>query len=172
MSKTALLVTVGAAALLAAGSPGPTLARDTDFTTFRVMAPPLALELAGAALKSCQERGFQVAVAVVDRFGVPQVMLRDALAGPHTPDTAAAKARTAVSFRAATEELSAATQAGQLNSAIRHVQGGYVFLGGGVPVEAAGTIVGGVGVSGAPGGAEDDACARAGIAAVDDRLLM
>ena len=148
-----------------------TQARETDFTTFRVLAPPLALELAQAALKSCQDRSFQVAVAVVDRFGVAQVMLRDALAGPHTPDTALAKARTAVSFRAATEELSAATQAGQINSAIRHIPG-YVFLGGGVPVEGGGSILGGIGISGAPGGAEDDACARAGLQAVEDRLMM
>lgn len=160
LAESAMLLHPGAAA------------RAEDFTTFRVMAPPLALELAQAALKSCQDRGFQVAVAVVDRFGVAQVVLRDALAGPHTPGTAAAKARTSVSFRAATEELSAATQAGQLNSAIRHIEGGYVFMGGGVPVQAAGAIVGGVGVSGAPGGPEDDSCARAGIAAVEDRLQM
>lgn len=159
---------LGVALLTAA--PG-TQARETDFTTFRVLAPPLALELAQAALKSCQDRGFQVAVAVVDRFGVAQVVLRDALAGPHTPDTAVAKARTAVSFRAATEELSAATQAGQINSAIRHIPG-YVFLGGGVPVEGGGSILGGIGISGAPGGAEDDACARAGLQAVEDRLMM
>jgi len=144
-------------------------ARAEDFSTFRVMAPGLALDLAQAALRSCRERGFQVAVAVVDRFGVTQVVLRDTLAGAHTPETAAAKARAAVSFRAATEELAAATQAGQLNSAIRHIPG-YIFLGGGVPVESAGAIVGGVGISGAPGGAEDHACARAGIAAIEDRL--
>lgn len=142
-----------------------------DFIPFRIMAPPLALELAQAALKSCSDRGFQVAVAVVDRFGVTQVVLRDSLAGAHTPETAQAKARTAVSFRSSTEAMSAATQAGQLNSAIRHLPG-YIFLGGGVPVEAAGAIVGGIGISGAPGGAEDDACARAGIAAIEDRLMM
>ena len=165
--RNALLL--GAAALLAMAPAAR--AAENDFTTFRVLAPPLALELAQAALKSCQDRGFQVAVAVVDRFGVAQVVLRDALAGAHTPDTAAAKARTAVSFRAATEELSAATQAGQINSAIRHIPG-YVFLGGGVPVEGGGSILGGIGVSGAPGGAEDDACARAGLQAVEDRLMM
>lgn len=159
-----------AAAVLAATTAAAPL-RAEDFTTFRVMAPSLALDLAQAALKACRDRGFQVAVAVVDRFGVTQVLLRDALAGSHTPETATAKARAAVSFRTATEELSALTQAGQLNSAIRHIPG-YIFLGGGVPVEAAGSIVGGVGVSGAPGGAEDDACARAGIAEVEDRLLM
>lgn len=146
-------------------------ARAQDFVSFRSMTPELALALAQGALKACRERGFQVAVAVTDRFGVAQVMLRDSLAGQHTPETALAKARTAVSFRAATEELSAMTQAGQVNSAIRHLPG-FVFLGGGVPVEAAGAMVGGVGVSGAPGGAEDDRCARAGIAAVEERLEM
>ncbi|MFN3449046.1 MAG: GlcG/HbpS family heme-binding protein [Roseococcus sp.] len=157
------------AALFAALAAPP--ARGEDFIPMRMMAPGLALDLARAALEACRARGFQFAVAVVDRMGVPQVMLRDALAGPHTPDTAIGKARAAVSFRAATEELSALTQAGQVNSAIRHIPG-FVFLGGGVPVEAGGMIVGGVGVSGAPGGAEDDACARAGIAAVEERLLM
>jgi uncharacterized protein GlcG (DUF336 family) len=157
------------AALFAALAAPP--ARGEDFIPMRMMAPGLALDLARAALEACRAHGFQVAVAVVDRMGVPQVMLRDALAGPHTPDTAIGKARAAVSFRAATEELSALTQAGQVNSAIRHIPG-FVFLGGGVPVEAGGMIVGGVGVSGAPGGAEDDACARAGIAAVEERLLM
>lgn len=163
--KNAMLAGIALLSVTAASS------RAEDLISFRVMSPSLALSLAQAALKDCNDRGFQVAVAVVDRFGVVQVMLRDTLAGPHTPDTATSKARTAVSFRASTEALSAATQAGQLNSAIRHLPG-YVFLGGGVPVEAAGSIVGGVGISGAPGGAEDDACARAGIAAVEDRLMM
>ncbi|WP_027284267.1 GlcG/HbpS family heme-binding protein [Rubritepida flocculans] len=163
--KGMMLGTALAAALAAAP------ARGEDFIPMRMMAPGLALDLARAALEECRTRGFQVAVAVVDRMGVPQVMLRDALAGPHTPETAIGKARAAVSFRTPTEELSALTQAGQVNSAIRHIPG-FVFLGGGVPIEAGGMIVGGVGISGAPGGAEDDACARAGIAAVEERLLM
>ena len=49
--------------------------------TYRALSPEIALELARKALVVCQERGFQVAVAVVDRFGQPQVMLRtDSLA--------------------------------------------------------------------------------------------
>jgi uncharacterized protein GlcG (DUF336 family) len=142
-----------------------------DFTQFRVMSPDLAQELARATLADCRGRGFQVAVAVTDRFGVVQVVLRDSLAGQHTPDTAVLKARTAVSFRTATEELAEATQSGSLNSAIRHIPG-FLFLGGGVPVEAAGSIVGGIGVSGGPSGGADQDCARAGIAAIEDRLLM
>ncbi len=142
-----------------------------DFNQFRVMSPDLALDLARATLADCRARGFQVAVAVTDRFGVAQVVLRDSLAGQHTPDTAVLKARTAVSFRVPTEELAEATQSGSLNSAIRHIPG-FLFLGGGVPVEAAGSIVGGVGVSGGPSGGADQDCARAGIAAIEDRLLM
>lgn len=160
-----------AAGLFGAALVSAPATRGEDFSTFRVMVPALALDLAQAALSDCRQRGYQVAVAVVDRFGVVQVVLRDALAGAHTPDMAIAKARTAVSFRARTEELSAATQAGQGQSGVRHLAG-YIFIGGGMPVESAGAIVGGVGISGAPGGPEDELCARAGIAAVNDRLQM
>ncbi|MCS6855181.1 MAG: heme-binding protein [Elioraea sp.] len=159
------------AALTAALAGGEARAAADDFTTFRVMTPELALDLALAALKECRNRGYQVAVAVTDRFGLVQVVLRDRLAGQHTPDTAIGKARTAVSFRSDTLTLAEVTEAGQLNSGIRHLPG-FVFLGGGVPVEAGGMIVGGIGISGAPGGGEDDACAKAGIAAVEDRLQM
>jgi len=166
MNTARIAIAALVATTLAPGAP-----RAEDFIPLRIMSPALALDLARSALEACRARGFQVAVAVVDRFGVPQVLLRDSLAGPHTPESAIGKARAAVSFRTATEELAALTQPGQPSSGIRHLLG-FVFLGGGVPVEAGGLIVGGVGVSGAPGGTEDDACARAGIAAVEDRLSM
>lgn len=159
------LLAIGFATLFALPVPAQ------DLLAFRMMSPDLALDLARAALADCRGRGFQVAVAVTDRLGVVQVVLRDPLAGQHTPDTAVMKARTAVSFRTATEELAVATQSGSLNSAIRHIPG-FLFLGGGVPVEAAGSIVGGIGISGGPAGSADEACARAGIAAVEDRLSM
>lgn len=65
----------------------------------------------------------------------------------------------------ATMELAEQTQAGSISSGVRFVTDA-LMLGGGVPVEAAGRIVGGVGVSGAPTGEMDDACARAGIDAI------
>ena len=137
--------------------------------THKVLSPETALDLARAALASCRERGFQVAVAVVDRFGVPQVMLRDRFAGPHTPATATGKAWTAVSFRTDTTALITPTKPGQPQAGVRNLPN-VVLLGGGVLIEASGSIVGGIGVSGGPGGAEDDACARAGIETVRDRL--
>ncbi len=61
----------------------PARAQDA-LVTYKSMSPELALDLARAALVDCRNRGYQVAVAVVDRFGVTQVMLRDRFAGPHT----------------------------------------------------------------------------------------
>ena len=162
-----VLVLAAAALVLMAGRGGQ--AEETALVEFKVLAPATALELAQAALESCRKAGFQVAVSVVDRFGTPQVLLRDRFAGPHTPETARRKAWTAVSFRGDTLDLSKASQAGQPQSGVRFVSDA-LMLGGGVQIEAAGSIVGGVGVSGAPGGQEDDTCARAGIEAVSDKI--
>ena len=137
--------------------------------TFKSLSPEVALDLARAALADCRKRGYQATVAVVDRFGVAQVMLRDRFAGPHTPSTAVGKAWTAVSFRTNTTELALASKEGTSQSGVRQLPGA-VILGGGILIEAGGALVGAVGVSGAPGGDADDACAKAGIEAVRDRL--
>jgi uncharacterized protein GlcG (DUF336 family) len=146
----------------------PSRAQDA-FVAYKSLSPELALDLARAALGECRKRGYQAAVAVVDRFGATQVMLRDRFAGAHTPATAAGKAWTAVSFRSNTTDLVAMTQPGMPQAAVRNLPGAVV-LGGGVMIEAAGSMVGAVGVSGGPGGDADDACAKAGIEAVRDRL--
>jgi len=146
----------------------PARAEDA-LVSYKSLSPELALDLARSALAECRKRGFQAAVAVVDRFGVTQVMLRDRFAGPHTPATAAGKAWTAVSFRTNTTELVALTQPGMPQAAVRNLPG-VVVLGGGVLIEAGGSLVGAVGASGAPGGDADDACAKAGIEAVRDKL--
>jgi uncharacterized protein GlcG (DUF336 family) len=135
------------------------------------LSPELALEVAQTSLKACQAEGYQVAVAVVDRVGVPQVMLRDRYAGPHTPDTAQRLAWTAVSFRADTLSLAANTQADSALSGARMITN-VLMIGGGVPVQAAGATVAGVGISGAPSGEANDRCARAGIEAVRARLEL
>jgi uncharacterized protein GlcG (DUF336 family) len=144
-------------------------AQNSGIATFRVLKPELALVAAQAALAKCRENGFQVAVSVADRFGVLQVTLRDQLAGPHTPDTAYRKAWTAVSFRTETGELSSLTETGEA-WAIRNVAGALP-LGGGVRILAGeGDMLGAIGVSGAPSGREDEACAKAGIAAISEQI--
>jgi uncharacterized protein GlcG (DUF336 family) len=159
------LVAGSAGLLLALGS----AAAQEPLIAYKSMSPEIALELARAALADCRQRGYQVAVAVVDRFGVTQVVLRDRFAGPHTPATAAGKAWTAVSFRSNTSDLVAATQQGMPQAGLRNLPGA-VILGGGMMVQAAGSLVGAVGISGAPGGDADDACAKAGIAAIQDKI--
>jgi uncharacterized protein GlcG (DUF336 family) len=135
------------------------------------LSPEAALIVAKAALENCRKSGFQVAVSVVDRSGIVLVVLRDRYAGPHTPDTATGKAWTAVSFRTPTTELAKSTQPGQPMSAIRQLPR-VVALGGGLQIEADGSLVGGVGVSGGPGGEADEKCATAGIDAIRDELAF
>jgi uncharacterized protein GlcG (DUF336 family) len=135
----------------------------------RSITPEAALRAASAALASCAKSGYQVAVAVTDRGGHALVMLRDRHAGPHTPSTATGKAWTALSFKQDTLAFARATQSGELASGIRQLPG-VVAIGGGRPIESAGSQVGAIGVSGAPGGEADDVCAKAGIAAIADDL--
>jgi uncharacterized protein GlcG (DUF336 family) len=139
---------------------------EEGLVTFKSLSPDLALALARAALADCQKRGYQVAVAVVDRFGVTQVMLRDRYVGAFAITTATGKAWTAVNFRNNTADVVAITPP---DTGVRALPGATVSPGG-VMVEAGGMLVGAVGVSGAPGGDKDEACAKAGIAAIRDKL--
>jgi uncharacterized protein GlcG (DUF336 family) len=160
-AKPAAIAALAAAGLAAslAGS-----AADALFSV-KVLTPEAALKAAQAALAGCRAGGYQVSVAVVDRMGVVQVLLRDRFAGPHTVDMAKDKAWTAVSFRTNTSDLAEATQPGRPQSGVRN-RPGVAAVGGGLMIETGGSLVGAIGVSGAPGGKEDDACAAAGIEAI------
>ena len=158
---------IAALALLGAGA---ALAADATFSV-KLLTPETALKAAQAALARCRASGYQVTVAITDRMGVVQVLLRDRFAGPHTPDMATAKAYTAASFRTNTTELAEATQPGRTQSGIRN-RPGVAAVGGGLMIEAGGSLVGAIGVSGAPGAREDDACAAAGIAAIREDLEL
>jgi uncharacterized protein GlcG (DUF336 family) len=157
------------AAMLAAIACSGAAAQQQATHVLRSLTPEAALRAAQAALQSCSRSGYQVAVAVSDRAGHPLVMLRDRLAGPHTPETAMNKAYTAVSFKIDTLAFARVTQANEASSGIRELPR-VVAIGGGVPIQSAGAQVGAIGVSGAPGGDADHACARAGIAAIQDDL--
>lgn len=133
------------------------------------LTPETALKAAQAALDSCRRQGFQVAVAVTDRSGITQVLLRDRFAGPHTVETAANKAWTAASFRSATTALAQQTQPGRPMSGLRSLPR-FLAAGGGLVVEAGGSTLGAIGVSGGPDGEADEACARAGIKAIADAI--
>ena len=160
----------GALALLAASSL-TAIADESPLIEFRSLSPDTALEMAQAALENCRDEGFQVAVAVVDRMGVTQVVLRDRFAGPHTPDTAVRKAWTAISFRADTLSLAENMVPDSAQSGARFIDNA-LMIGGGIPVTVSGSIVAGIGISGAPSGKADHACAAAGIKAVATSLEL
>ncbi|MBB1160407.1 GlcG/HbpS family heme-binding protein [Aquariibacter albus] len=136
------------------------------------LTPETALRAAQAALESCRKAGYQTGVAVVDRSGVLQAFVRDRFAGAHTVEVAANKAWTAASFKIPTMALATETQAGKSMSGIRTAHARVAALGGGLPIEAGGSLVGAIGVSGAPGGEADEACARAGLKAIEDALAF
>ena len=151
----------------------PSLASDDGaFVEFKVLKPEVARDAAVAAMEHCRELGYQVGVTVVDRFGVPQVFLRDRFAGAHVHETATRKAWTAVSFRTGTTELDEATRPGTISSGIRQISNALPLGGGLLIEEGGGSIVGGIGVSGAPGPDIDDTCAQAGIDAIEDQIAF
>lgn len=161
--KKSLALTV-----LTLGLTGSVLAQEAVFQ-IKALTPETALVAAKAALESCRKQGYQVAVAVVDRTGLVQVLLRDRYAGAHTPKVAVDKAWTAASFKTSTLELARETQPGKPMSGLRNLPR-FIAAGGGLTIEGGGSLLGAMGVSGGPGGETDEACAKAGIKAIADSL--
>lgn len=125
-----------------------------------------ATRIAQGAIKSCRDKGIQIGVTVVDRNGIPQVMLRDTLAPEITLRISKGKASAAANFSADTRAL-----VSRANTAIGRVPG-LVMSTGGVLVQAGGVLYGAVGVSGAPSGETDEDCAKAGLESVLEDLEM
>ena len=151
-------------------------AEEAALHSYRSLSVETAAKAAWEALGDCRKRGYSVAVAVVDRGGNTQALLRDRYAGPHTVETAIRKAWTANSFRQSTSDLAAMLQEGKIPHQVQH-NPGALLVGGGLIIEAKGQIVGGIGVSGAPPGKSerdsiDGACAKAGLAAIHEALEL
>ena len=135
-----------------------------------VPVPQLSLEtankIADATIGECRKKGINIAVTVVDRFGIPLTMQRDTLASSLPVQISMKKAYTAVTFNSKTSALTSQSQSG-----LAHADN-VLFLAGGAPLEASGKLYGAVGVSGAPDGMDDEACAIAGIESVLADLEM
>ena len=127
-----------------------------------------ALRIAQAAIKECRKQGVQVAVTVIDRGGNIQVVLRDVLAPDVTLKISYQKAYTAMAFNSSTSSLKSRFS---YPFSVPKVQG-LLVADGGVPITVGGTILGGVGVSGAPSGTIDEKCAKAGFDAVSGDLEL
>ena len=128
----------------------------------------LAMTIAQSALESCRANGFHVSVTVVDRAGQVRVALRDDNASPHTFENSQRKAYTARTFRIPSGEFAQRLKDNPTLGAV-HLTG-IIAAQGALPIKAGDEVIGAVGVSGAPGGEKDEACAKAGIDKVADQL--
>jgi uncharacterized protein GlcG (DUF336 family) len=141
-----------------------------DETSPTVNLKRLSLETANrvamGAIEACRKEGIQIGVTVVDRDGTVQAVMRDTIAAQITVPISRMKAFTAVNFNAATSALT-----DRADSPIGRIDG-LVMSAGGLPIQAGGQLLGGVGVSGAPSGETDERCAQAGVDEVIDDLEM
>jgi uncharacterized protein GlcG (DUF336 family) len=131
-----------------------------------LLALGMANKAIQAALDACKKDGYRVSVSVVDRAGVLRAMGRADGAGPHTVDSSRKKAYTAASVRRPTSELADLIAKVPTLQALRDINGEILILGGGLPIEIGGEVIGGIGVGGAPGAHLDDACAQEGLDAI------
>lgn len=139
----------------------------SDIIMVRRMTMELAVDIARAAVKSCRDAGYQASAVVVDRVGIVQVLMRDTLANRFTLRAAEYKANAVILSGVDSSAFRANRQ--DIRPEINEIDG-VLMMEGGVAIVAAGSIVGAVGVSGAPGGDKDELCARAGVESVQERL--
>ncbi len=127
----------------------------------------LAQTIANAAIAQCRSMGYKISVTVVDREGLPVVMMRDDGAGLSTPEGSDRKAYTARTFSQPSADFVKRLQDRPDTVGSRHYSR-VLALPGGLPIKVGDEIVGAVGVSGTPG--KDDDCSQAGIDKVADQL--
>jgi len=134
--------------------------------TQKALSADVAWTIAQGALEKCRADGYHVSVTVLDAAGMLKAFVRDDGTGPHTIDFSRKKAYTAITFKRTSGETGKAWAA---NPPAPNIDG-TAGTAGGVPIKAGNDFIGAIGVSGAPGGDRDEACANAGIAKVADKL--
>ena len=138
-----------------------------DVLNVKLMTLDLARDIANHTLETCRKQGYQVAVVVVDRAAVPQVVLRDVYVARFATEIAERKANAVILSGISSGEFR--KNRADIHAELNEIPG-VLLLQGGLPIRAGGSLIGAVGVSGAPGGEKDEACAAAGIKAVQERL--
>jgi uncharacterized protein GlcG (DUF336 family) len=132
------------------------------------LSATMAIAIAQTALETCTKQGYHVSVHVLGRNGEILVAVRGDDAPPHTMENSQRKAYTARTFRIPSGEFAQRVKDNPTLSAV-HLTG-IIAAQGALPIKAGDDVIGAVGVSGAPGGEKDEACAKAGIDKVADQL--
>lgn len=145
----------------------PSLAMAADIVPVKQISLELAQTIAIKSVEACRKDGYNVSAVVLDRSGSVQVALRDTLAAPHTLEIAERKAGMSIMSGIASGEFRKAR--GDIRPELNHMRG-LIVMEGALPIRAAGSLIGAVGISGAPGGDKDEACATEALKAVEERL--
>jgi uncharacterized protein GlcG (DUF336 family) len=159
-----MALAAAACGMLGESKPAPAQALQTH----RIPAA-LALEAVEAAVAACARQRYAETAVLVDADGVRQAVLRGDWAGAHTLDSAFYKAYTSASFKTDTAALVERAKTAPIAPLLAKLPNLLLF-GGGVVIKMKDEVVGAIGASGAPGGDLDDACARAGLEKIRDRL--
>ena len=149
-----------AALIAAACAPGAASAQTQGLITQRGLSVNAAIELAQAALERCRADGYKVTITVLNHLATTSVVLSDDGVNPHTVENSLRKAYTAFTTRNPTVEMAKRTQPGLASFMLLDK---ITALDGALPIFAGKDLVGAVGISGAPGGEKDSACAKVGI---------
>ena len=160
MKKAGLLI-----GLVAAGA---AVSANAQLLTHKDLSQAMALTIATTAAETCKGQGYRVSVTVVGRVGEIIVQMRGDGASPHTIENSFRKAYTARTFRVPSGEIANRLKENPTSSFV-HLSN-VVAAQGALPIKVSDEVIGAVGVSGAPGGDKDEACAKTGIDKVGDQL--
>src|SRR5215472_4087617 len=132
------------------------------------LSAAMAMTIAQTALETCTKQGYHVSVHVLGRNGEVLVAIHGDGAPPHTMENSQRKAYTARTFRIPSGEFVQRVKDNPTLGAV-HLTG-IIAAQGALPIKVSDEVIGAVGVSGAPGGEKDEACAKTGIDRVADQL--
>jgi len=143
--------------------------------TIHKLSAALANELVGESVADCAKKGYKVVAVVVDLDGVRQAVLRGDGAPIHSMDNAYYKAYSIASLGVARKEETTKQMSDRMAKAApttvpQTPLPNVTFAQGGVAIMAGGETIGGIGVSGAPGGQFDEECARTALGKIKDRM--
>jgi uncharacterized protein GlcG (DUF336 family) len=147
---------------------GLALPASAQLLTEKNLSAAMAVTIAQTALETCTKQGYHVSVHVIGRSGEVLVAVRGDGAPPHTMENSQRKAYTARTFRVPSGEFAQRVKDNPTNGAV-HLTG-IMAAQGALPIKVGDEVIGAVGVSGAPGGEKDEACAKAGLDKVADQL--
>jgi uncharacterized protein GlcG (DUF336 family) len=163
MSKTVYLI--AGASLAIAGFAG---AANAQVLAHKDISLAMATTIAQVTMETCKAQGYNVSVHVLGREGQTILAVRNPDAGLITFENSMKKAYTARTFGRSSGEFA--------NGVKGNPNAGALFLTnitpaqGALPIKIGNETIGAVGVSGAPGGEKDEACAKAGIDKVEADL--